>query len=227
MSAAVHLEWKDLNLSVEKRSSNYGNILCPRKEKRLILRNGEFIDFCIKRNALFKRLFFWFNSVSGHLNSGQLVAILGASGAGKTSLLASISQRLRGSLTGEILLNGERINRKKMTKMSCFVPQFDITIASFTPNEHLYFMGELKLDRHWSRAQKNQRIQMLLWKLGLQSVANNRISTLSGGERKKLNLATDVSTCDAVKVRIELFVPFVVAHESTNYLLWWTNHGSG
>lgn len=122
------------------------------------------------------------------------MAILGQSGAGKTTLLAAISQRFRGPITGRILINGTEINRKVMTDISCFVPQFDITIDTLTPNEHLYFMAELKLDRKWSRSRKNQRIDLLLRELGLRSVANNRISTLSGGERKKLNLATDVSS---------------------------------
>lgn len=131
--------------------------------------------------------------MSGSIRSGQLVAILGASGSGKTTLLASISQRFRGPLKGRVSVNDIEIDRKTMTDISCFVPQFDITFDKLTPNEHLYFMGELKMDRKWSRSRKNARIQLLLRELGLEHVANNRISTLSGGERKKLNLATDVS----------------------------------
>lgn len=127
------------------------------------------------------------------MNTGQLVAVLGASGAGKTTLLACISQRFRGPLTGKILINGQPIDRRTMANISCFVPQFDITIASLTPNEHMYFMGELKLDRKWSRSRKNQRIALILREIGLQSVANTRISRLSGGEQKRLNLATNVS----------------------------------
>lgn len=144
--------------------------------------------------VLFSVFFFYFQfKVSGSLKSGQLIAILGESGAGKTTLLAGISYRFRGPLDGQLLLNGTPIDRKTMTKISCFVPQFDITIDSLTPNEHLYFMAELKLDRKWSRSRKNHRVDFLLRELGLQSVANNEIKTLSGGERKKLNLATDVS----------------------------------
>lgn len=133
------------------------------------------------------------DAVSGSLKIGQLVAVLGASGAGKTTLLACIAQRFRGPLQGDLMINGNPIDRKTMTKISCFVPQFDITIDSLTPAEHLYFMGELKFDRKWSKARKNQRIEYLLREIGLQHVADTRISRLSGGERKKLNLATDVS----------------------------------
>lgn len=130
--------------------------------------------------------------MSGSLKSGQLVAILGESGAGKTTLLAAISCRYRGKLEGQLLLNGTTIDRKTMTKISCFVPQFDVTLDTLTPSEHLHFMAEFKLDRHWSRSRKIERVDFLLRELGLQHVANNRISSLSGGERKKLNLATDV-----------------------------------
>lgn len=111
---------------------------------------------------------------------------------GKTTLLASISQRFRGSLTGKILLNGNEIDRKTMTNISCFVPQFDVTVDVLTPTEHLNFMAALRLDHKWSASRKKQRVDFLLRELSLLNVANNRISTLSGGERKKLNLACDV-----------------------------------
>lgn len=130
--------------------------------------------------------------MSGSLKSGQLVAVLGPSGAGKTSFLAAISQRFRGPLTGKILINGNEIDRKTMTDISCFVPQFDVTIDALTPTEHLNFMAELRLDRRWLASRKKHRVDSMLRELSLLNVANNRISTLSGGERKKLNLACDV-----------------------------------
>lgn len=129
---------------------------------------------------------------SGQMNSGDLIAVLGPSGAGKTTLIAAISQRLRGNVTGKITINGLSVNRKNMTKLSSFVPQFDATINVLTPREHLYFMGELKMNRNWSGAQKADRINAILWRLGLDHVADTRIDRLSGGERKKVNLASDV-----------------------------------
>lgn len=131
--------------------------------------------------------------VSGSLKSGDLTCVLGSSGSGKTTLLASISQRFRGPLSGKILINGNEVDRKTMTNISCFVPQFDVTIGTLTPTEHLIFMSELRLDRKWDASRKKQRAEFLLRELSLLNVANNRISTLSGGERKKLNLASDVS----------------------------------
>lgn len=190
MSTNVILEWRNLNLTIEK--CEFSILKCRKTvEKNQILDNGnELFKYFNWQNK--EKISIFFVEVSGCVKSGQLVAILGQSGAGKTTLLAGISQRFRGPLTGQVLINGTEISRRTMTKVSCFVPQFDITINTLTPNEHLYFMAELKLDRKWSRSRKNQRIDLLLRELGLRHVANNRISTLSGGERKKLNLAADV-----------------------------------
>lgn len=126
------------------------------------------------------------------MNSGDLIAVLGPSGAGKTTLIAAISQRLRGHVTGKISINGLPVNRKNMTKLSSFVPQFDATINLLTPREHLYYMGELKMSKNWTNAQKDDRINRIIWRLGLEHVADIRIDRLSGGERKKVNLASDV-----------------------------------
>lgn len=131
--------------------------------------------------------------VSGHLESGQLIAILGPSGAGKTTLMAAVSQRFRGKISGGLSLNGRPIGRREMTRISCFVPQIDITIGTLTPYEHLQFMAEMKVGDNWNDSEKKRRITTLLWRMGLERVSGNPISTLSGGERKKLNLAADVS----------------------------------
>lgn len=74
------------------------------------------------------------------MKTGDLIAILGGSGAGKTTLLAAISQRLRGNLTGDVVLNGMAMERNQMTRISSFLPQFEINVKTFTAYEHLYFM---------------------------------------------------------------------------------------
>ena len=72
------------------------------------------------------------------------------------------------------------------------MPQSDITIDALTAWEHLYFMSELKQSKFMSYNLKLEKIKQILNKLGLDSSANTRICHLSGGEKKKLNLATEV-----------------------------------
>lgn len=78
--------------------------------------------------------------MNGSIESGSLVAVIGGSGCGKTSLLAAIAQRIRQDLSGDIFLNGQLVDSHEMRIMSGYVPQMDISIPTITPYEHLYFM---------------------------------------------------------------------------------------
>jgi ATP-binding cassette, subfamily G (WHITE), eye pigment precursor transporter len=154
-------------------------------------------------------------TVSGYVESGTLTAVIGGSGCGKTTLLAAISQRIRGNLTGDLLVNGCTVTPSEMTKLSGFDSQYDITIDSLTPKEHLSFMArhtkrivkfslkisaflqaEMKMGRKVSKQIKSRQVNYLLTKLGLTKSADVRIASISGGERKKLNLATEVRAAD-------------------------------
>lgn len=63
-----------------------------------------------------------------------------SSGCGKTSLLAGLSQRLRGNLNADITFDGKTIDRNKMTNISGFVPQSNVLVEGLTVCEHFYFM---------------------------------------------------------------------------------------
>lgn len=155
--SSLCLEWKQLNYSVPaQEQSNYSFWNECRKQSELrILHDGKFYFLSLSSRSLnvecgkpfgacsIRSIRLWFPSfiaVSGHLKTGDLIAILGGSGAGKTTLLAAISQRLRGNLTGDVVLNGLAMDRHQMTRISSFLPQFEINVKTFTAYEHLYFM---------------------------------------------------------------------------------------
>ena len=102
-------------------------------------------------------------TVSGHMETGDLVAILGCSGAGKTTLLAAISQRLRGNLTGEIVVNGIVTQRADMIRISSFLPQFEINVQTFTAYEHLYFMVSTWQKKIFVRQKKKKLFKGVLF----------------------------------------------------------------
>lgn len=180
-----------------------------------------------------------FIAVSGHLKTGDLIAILGGSGAGKTTLLAAISQRLRGNLTGDVVINGLAMDRHQMTRISSFLPQFEINVKTFTAYEHLYFMvscvcisccccccclitylaptqSHFKMHRRTTKAEKRQRVADLLLAVGLRDSAHTRIQQLSGGERKRLSLAEELITdpiflfCDEPTTGLDSFSAYSV-----------------
>ncbi|EDW01079.1 protein brown [Drosophila grimshawi] len=189
------LEWKHLNYYV------------PAQEQS----NYSFWNECRKKREL--RIL---NDVSGHLKTGDLIAIVGGSGVGKTTLLAAISQRLRGNLTGDVVLNGMAMNRDQMTRISSFLPQFEINVKTFTAYEHLYFMSHFKMHRRTTKAEKRQRVTDLLLAVGLRDAAHTRIQQLSGGERKRLSLAEELITdpiflfCDEPTTGLDSFSAYTV-----------------
>ncbi|XP_030386604.1 protein brown [Scaptodrosophila lebanonensis] len=189
------LEWKRLNYYV------------PAQEES----NYSFWNECRKKREL--RIL---QDVSGHMKTGDLIAILGGSGAGKTTLLAAISQRLRGNLTGDVVLNGMVMERHQMTRISSFLPQFEINVKTFTAYEHLYFMSHFKMHRSTTKSEKRQRVSDLLLAVGLRDSAHTRIQQLSGGERKRLSLAEELITdpiflfCDEPTTGLDSFSAYTV-----------------
>lgn len=87
-------------------------------------------------------------------------------------------------------MNGDKVSRSEMAKRSSFVPQFDMTSEVYTVFEHMSFVYELKNCIVFGP--KIEYIFKTLHKLGLQKLSNSKIHLLSGGERKKLALATEV-----------------------------------
>uniref|UniRef100_A0A1B6K9B6 ABC transporter domain-containing protein n=1 Tax=Graphocephala atropunctata TaxID=36148 RepID=A0A1B6K9B6_9HEMI len=133
-------------------------------------------------------------NVRGYATSGSLLAIMGPSGAGKTTLLAALNQRITGDLVGEVMINGREVDKDLMVRISGFVPQQDLAVSCLSALEHLTFTATLKLDRRVSLIQKQRIICGLIKDLGLSSCSCTQISALSGGERKRLSLATQVLT---------------------------------
>ncbi|KAL1141029.1 hypothetical protein AAG570_000955 [Ranatra chinensis] len=128
------------------------------------------------------------------VRSGTLSAIMGPSGAGKTTLLAAVSQKSSGEISGEIHMNGHPVDKELMKKMSGFVPQQDLAFESLTVREHLQFMASLKMDRRVSAIQQMRVISGLIQDLGLLMCSKTRLSSLSGGERRRVSLAVQLLT---------------------------------
>ncbi|KAK7076884.1 hypothetical protein SK128_006124, partial [Halocaridina rubra] len=78
---------------------------------------------------------------TGICRPGELLAIMGASGAGKTTLLNVLTHRNNDKLriTGDLFVNGHRVDPDALTSRSAYVQQDDLFIGMLTVREQLIF----------------------------------------------------------------------------------------
>lgn len=134
---------------------------------------------------------------------GRLVGIMGASGAGKTTLLNVLAGIERPS-KGQILINGFNIHEEKdkIRGVIGYVPQDDFLVEDLTVYENLYFNARLCFS-DYSAVQLHERVISILANLGLEHrkdlrVGNSLDKTISGGQRKRLNIALELIRQPAV-----------------------------
>lgn len=118
---------------------------------------------------------------------GEVFGFLGPNGAGKTTSIRMMVGLLKPS-SGEIFINGERIDEVEKGKIG-ICPQDLVLWENLTCRESLKLMG----DMYEVPIEKlNQRIEKLLKDLFLEEKANTTVSNLSGGMKRRLNLAMAV-----------------------------------
>ncbi|XP_069686832.1 ATP-binding cassette sub-family G member 4-like isoform X2 [Periplaneta americana] len=133
-------------------------------------------------------------NVKGKFNSGRLTAILGPSGAGKTSLLNALTGFKIHGVTGSIKINGKERNVSKFRKLSCYIKQDFSMLALLTTKETMMLAADLKLDSGISKQQKKIIISDILEILGLEKTVDTLVQDLSGGEKKRLSLGLELLT---------------------------------
>eukprot|EP00216_Chloropicon_sp_CCMP2111_P004459 CAMPEP_0198240856 /NCGR_PEP_ID=MMETSP1446-20131203/5847_1 /TAXON_ID=1461542 ORGANISM="Unidentified sp, Strain CCMP2111" /NCGR_SAMPLE_ID=MMETSP1446 /ASSEMBLY_ACC=CAM_ASM_001112 /LENGTH=732 /DNA_ID=CAMNT_0043923635 /DNA_START=336 /DNA_END=2534 /DNA_ORIENTATION=- len=138
--------------------------------------------------------------ISGIHEAGRLLAILGPSGAGKTTFLNMLGGKMRPT-SGHIRLNGEPASPTQITEISAFVHQDDCMLATMTVSETILFAAHLRLPYSMSNQKKRLRAGNAIRLLGLEKCKNTIIGStingtrgVSGGERKRCAIATELLT---------------------------------
>ncbi|XP_045029361.1 ATP-binding cassette sub-family G member 1 isoform X2 [Daphnia magna] len=132
------------------------------------------------------------HKMNGAFKSGQLTAILGPSGAGKTSLMNILAGLKTSGIEGRIDVNGVERERKTFRKRSAYIMQKDHLLSNLTVDEYMTAAAHLKLGNGVSNQEKQCAIEQVMKTLGLTVSRQTRISCLSGGECKRLSVGLEL-----------------------------------
>ncbi|KAF1931515.1 P-loop containing nucleoside triphosphate hydrolase protein [Didymella exigua CBS 183.55] len=133
------------------------------------------------------------DDVSTDIRSGTITAILGGSGSSKTTLLNSMSGRMKAT-SGCTLFNGtEDISSIK----SAYVIQQDILLPTLTVRETLTYAAQLRLPASVTQAERKQLVEEVIAELSLKEAAETRIGNhahkgCSGGEKRRTSIGVQL-----------------------------------
>ncbi|GAB5354528.1 hypothetical protein AAMO2058_000126200 [Amorphochlora amoebiformis] len=135
--------------------------------------------------------------ITASAHPGQVLSIMGPSGSGKTTLLNSLAGRIKTS-NGKILLNG-RPPVKAMKRYIAYVLQDEMFFGTMTVREVMYFTARIRLPESMKDEEKIGRADEIMTLLGIGKCCDSIVGTpfqrgISGGERKRLNIAVQLIT---------------------------------
>lgn len=138
--------------------------------------------------------------VSLVIHPGEMVAIMGPSGAGKSTLLSVLNGQVAPA-AGRIVIGGLDLHEHfdLFRGRIGYVPQDDILHADLTVWQALWYAARLRLPRDMADAEIESRIRRVLSQLGLEGTEHTRVGDqrkrgVSGGQRKRVNLAMELLT---------------------------------
>lgn len=133
------------------------------------------------------------HDVNCRIESNEFVAIVGGSGAGKTTLMNAVSG-FDQKTTGSVYLNGIDLKRnfKYLKELIGYVPQEDIIYENLTLKKMLEYTAKLKMRGDMTTAERDRQIQNVLEMVDLSDRQDTYIRKFSGGQKKRASIAVEL-----------------------------------
>ena len=127
------------------------------------------------------------------IESNEFVAIVGGSGAGKTTAMNAISGFDK-RITGKVYFNGIDVhaNFNSLKSLIGYVPQEDIIYDNLKLKKMLEYTAKLKMPKDTTKAERKERIQAVLDMVELTEHQDTFIRKLSGGQKKRASIAVEL-----------------------------------
>lgn len=133
------------------------------------------------------------DGVSLQVNPGEVVGLLGSNGAGKTTTFYMVVGLIKPN-SGRIILNGQDVTNFPMHKRARlgigYLPQESSAFRKLSVEENLRLLWEVN---GVSKAEQKERLEVLLEEYQLFKVRKSKAIELSGGERRRLEIARSLA----------------------------------
>eukprot|EP00644_Phytophthora_capsici_P001474 jgi/Phyca11/6254/fgenesh1_pm.PHYCAscaffold_10_\ len=137
--------------------------------------------------------------INGFAMPGSMTALMGSSGAGKTTLMDVIAGRKTGGkITGKILLNGYEANDLAIRRCTGYCEQMDVHSEAATIREALTFSSFLRQDASIPDAKKYDSVNECIELLGLEDIADQIIRGSSVEQMKRLTIGVELAAQPSV-----------------------------
>ncbi|WP_371478984.1 FHA domain-containing protein [Kitasatospora sp. NBC_00315] len=135
------------------------------------------------------------DDVSFGVPEKSLVAVIGPSGSGKSTLLRALTG-YRPADRGDVLYDGRNLYKQfaELRSRIGLVPQSEILHKELTVRTALKYAARLRFPGDTEAAERERRIDEVLYELRLDKRAENRITALSGGQQKRVSVALELLT---------------------------------
>ena len=151
------------------------------------------LDIHIEHRSVWQRAkkLMLLQNINMTIKSGEMVLILGGSGAGKTTFMNAVMGYEKAE--GKIMHGDTDIYEdfESMKYKIGFVPQQDLIRTSDSVYDTLSNAAEMKMKSDTTKEERKARIEKVLETLGLQRERNSLVSKLSGGQKKRLSIAVE------------------------------------
>ncbi|KAG6617457.1 pleiotropic drug resistance protein ABC superfamily [Phytophthora cinnamomi] len=137
--------------------------------------------------------------ISGYALPGRMTALMGASGAGKTTLMDVIANRKTGgSISGQILLNGYEANDLAIRRCTGYCEQMDMHSEAATIREALTFSAFLRQGSEVPDSAKYDSVNECLTLLDMWEIADQIIRGSSTEQMKRLTIGVELAAQPSV-----------------------------
>ncbi|OAJ36968.1 hypothetical protein BDEG_21060 [Batrachochytrium dendrobatidis JEL423] len=128
--------------------------------------------------------------VSGSIRDSRMTAIMGPSGAGKTTFMSVLCGKINRT-SGTLHVSGEKTEITEFKKIIGFVPQEDIMHRELTVRENILHAARVRLPNSWTEKEIAEHVDNILQ--ALNTIGDETTRGISGGQRKRVNIAMELA----------------------------------